>query len=278
MSTDAPKPPIQQSSAWDKTAQDYDEMEKKSDLLGGMARAAFDAFVAEGKSKTDLRLLDSACGSGVLTVYAAKNLPNAKINSIDFSSGMIEALNKNIQQANLTNVEASVMDGMKLEFPDATFDYVCSSFGLIFFPDPVKALAEVMRVLKPGGRFVMTTWDSSTGAMTIFKEAMRKFIPGQEPRPFLGPFTTRDSFEATLKAAGFKDTEIRPVETNTNPITYDDFLPSVKSNPGFQKFVGNENYGKDFIEVVKEVMQELHPIEPFQIHNLAMIGTGIKPQ
>jgi ubiquinone/menaquinone biosynthesis C-methylase UbiE len=56
------------------------------------------------------------------------------------------------EKEGLHNVETQVMDGENLTLPDASFDAVISRVGLIYFPDQQKALREMLRILKPGGK------------------------------------------------------------------------------------------------------------------------------
>ncbi len=90
-------------------------------------------------------MLDIACGAGALALVAARD--GAQILATDFSPGMVAA----VLSHGLPNVDALVMDGQALDLPDACFDAAFSIFGIMLFPDWRKGLAEMARVVRPGG-------------------------------------------------------------------------------------------------------------------------------
>ena len=97
------------------------------------------------------KILDLAAGTGTSSASLAKS--GAHVVAADFSPGMIEVGER--QQAHVPNIEFLVADGMALPFDDDSFDAVTISFGLRNIVDPQKALSELYRVTKPGGRIVI---------------------------------------------------------------------------------------------------------------------------
>ena len=97
------------------------------------------------------RVLDLCCGQGNVT-EALLNLGLDAV-GVDFSPKMLDFARRRVPTGNF--VEADAED---LIFDDAEFDAVVCNFGLIHVPDQPRALAEIRRVLKPGGRFAMTAW------------------------------------------------------------------------------------------------------------------------
>ncbi len=94
----------------------------------------------------------------------------------DFSPGMVAR----IAAANLPNVEACVMDGQALTLEDLRFDAVFSIFGVIMFPDWRKGLSEMVRVTRPGGHGVITTWqDGGAATFLLLGQIRRKLFPGR---------------------------------------------------------------------------------------------------
>jgi demethylmenaquinone methyltransferase/2-methoxy-6-polyprenyl-1,4-benzoquinol methylase len=116
--------------------------------------------------------LDLAAGTGTSTqpFYEAGANPTA----CDFSAGMIEVGRK--QFPHLTFVQG---DAMNLPFADATFDAVTISFGLRNVQDPKKALLEMARVTKPGGRLVVCEFSHPTWSpfRTVYMEYLMKALP-----------------------------------------------------------------------------------------------------
>src|SRR5580693_7393464 len=94
------------------------------------------------------RVLDVACGTGVVSVTAARL--GAKVTGLDLTPELLDRARHNSKVANV-EVEWREGDVEKLPFDDAAFDVVLSQFGHIFAPRPHLAIAEMLRVLKPGG-------------------------------------------------------------------------------------------------------------------------------
>jgi ubiquinone/menaquinone biosynthesis C-methylase UbiE len=99
-------------------------------------------------------LLDLGCGAGENSVYFA--LQGARCVAADYSPGMVEVALK-LAQANGVTVEGCTVNAMAIAFPDNSFDIVYASNLLHHIPDPVAALREIHRVLKPGGKACF--WD-----------------------------------------------------------------------------------------------------------------------
>ena len=104
------------------------------------------AHVAPG-----MHVLDIATGTG-LAAEAALGVIGAAghVTAADLSPAMVEKARQRL--GNVKNVSLAVEDGQALSYPDESFDAVVCSLGLMFFPDPLRALAEFRRVLRPGGR------------------------------------------------------------------------------------------------------------------------------
>lgn len=108
------------------------------------------------------RVLDEACGTGDFSIAIARHLARkggGEVIGVDISEGMLEVMRRKVAEAGLNKkavtVSAETGDCCALSYPDASFDTVTVAFGMRNFEDRDKALAEVLRVLRPGGRFVM---------------------------------------------------------------------------------------------------------------------------
>lgn len=99
------------------------------------------------------RVLDIAAGAGEQSITTAKKVgATGYVLATDISPNILEYAKQMAEQAGLNNIETKVMDGENLTLDDETFDAVISRVGLIYFPDQQKALKEMLRVLKPGGK------------------------------------------------------------------------------------------------------------------------------
>ena len=104
------------------------------------------------------RILETAAGTGIVTRALLKALPVAvSIVSTDLNQPMLDHAASLLVSDRVTWQTA---DAQSLPFADASFDAVVCQFGVMFFPDRVKAYQEARRVLKPGGTFVFNVWDS----------------------------------------------------------------------------------------------------------------------
>lgn len=91
--------------------------------------------------------LDVACGSGRLALELRRRAPRGLVVGLDFSAGMLRVAADTAPGPRYVRG-----DGLRLPFPDATFDAATVAFGLRNFADPGAGLAEMRRVLRPGGR------------------------------------------------------------------------------------------------------------------------------
>ena len=155
------------------------------------------------------RVLDVAAGAGEQSITTAKKVgATGYVLATDISSNILEFAQQMAKQAGLNNIETQVMDGENLTIPDATFDAVISRVGLIYFPDQQRALKEMLRVLKPGGKvaaIVYSTPDKNkffSVPVSIIRNRAKlpPPLPGQ-PGPFsLG---AEGIIEKTFTQAGF---------------------------------------------------------------------------
>src|SRR5262249_46338280 len=105
--------------------------------------------------------LDVACGTGFVARLAADRVaPDGRVVGIDLNAGMIERARKASTAARGTTIEWRTGDAIALPFENAAFDVVLCQQGVQFFPDRVKGLREMRRVLRPGGRLAFTVWSA----------------------------------------------------------------------------------------------------------------------
>jgi len=102
------------------------------------------------------RVLDLATGTADLALLVAESEPTSRVVGLDPSAKMLEIGRTKVERLGLLGrIELVVGDAEALPFPDATFDGVCIAFGIRNVPDRDRALAEMARVVKPGGRIAI---------------------------------------------------------------------------------------------------------------------------
>jgi ubiquinone/menaquinone biosynthesis C-methylase UbiE len=142
-----------QRYGWDLASNDYDPLWQEQLAPARMGTLDL-AALAPGE-----HVLDLACGTGLLTLAAADAVgASGKVVGTDLSGQMVDVARQRAAERQLRNVTFARMDAETLDLPDATFDVVTCSLGLMYVPDPVRAVREWLRVLKPGGRVAIGVW------------------------------------------------------------------------------------------------------------------------
>jgi SAM-dependent methyltransferase len=117
------------------------------------------------------QVLDIACGTGLVSFEAARAVgSDGKVLGIDLSGRMLESAERRAMEMNLTNCSFVRMDAERLSLADAGFDVVLCALGLMYMPDPLQALREMQRVLRPDGRLCLAVWGerSKCGWSAVF--------------------------------------------------------------------------------------------------------------
>jgi SAM-dependent methyltransferase len=164
------------------------------------------------------RVLDVAAGAGGQTLAAAHRVgPNGHVLATDISPAILEFAAQVATEAGLTNVATLEADGEDLAgVPDGTFDAVISRVGLIYFPDQQRALAEICRVLRPGGRLSSVVYSTPdlNGFFSIPVGIIRRIAGLPAPAPGMpGPFSLGGEgvAEAAYAKAGLVDITVTKV-------------------------------------------------------------------
>ena len=132
--------------------------------------------------KAGQRVLDVAGGTGVVALTAAMHA-GAKVTGSDLTPELLEVARENARIGG-AEIEFHEADVEKLPFGDAGFDVVLSQFGHMFAPRPDVAVAEMLRVLKPGGTIAFSTWPPELFNGRMFALVGRHLPP---PPPGVSP-------------------------------------------------------------------------------------------
>jgi len=152
-------------------------------------------------------VLEIACGTGIVTARLRQRLDaSARLVAIDISSAMLEYARQ--RHAGLA-VEWREADAMQLPFDAGSFDLVVSGFGLMFLPDPAAGLAEVRRVLRPGGRLLFNVWDriEENPHALANAQVVESLFPGDAQMKFRTPYSLADAdlLRGLLQSAGLRE-------------------------------------------------------------------------
>ncbi len=120
-----------------------------------------EALIEDAGIKQGYSVLDVAGGAGEPSLTIAERVaPKGSVTCTDAIGEMVSAAASEAQRRGLTNVTFGQCEAGALPFADSLFDAAVSRLGVMFFPDPVGALSEMLRVTKPGGRISLAVWAS----------------------------------------------------------------------------------------------------------------------
>ena len=159
------------------------------------------------------RVVDVACGTGVVSRLAARRVaPRGTVTGLDLNEGMLAVAMRLPLPPDLT-IDWRQGSALALPFADGTFDVVLCQQGLQFFPDRLKALAEMHRVLKPVGRVALSAWTGPSPYFTAQREGLARYLSAEAASTSAAAFSLGDAeeFRGLLEGAGFRDVVVQPV-------------------------------------------------------------------
>ena len=200
----------QTREAWNRIAAGYDEFVTPTEewLANEALRLA--------RLRPGERFLDVAAGCGGLTFPAARL--GAKVLATDWSSAMIRLVESHARKEGLSDVEGRVMDCHTLDLGDDTFDLTGSQFGVMLVPDQPRALSEMARVTRPGGRVLVIAYGSPAEIefLHVFIAALQAVDPDFEgvpmnPPPLEFQLADPEVLRQRLTGAGLKNVTVETV-------------------------------------------------------------------
>jgi ubiquinone/menaquinone biosynthesis C-methylase UbiE len=189
-----------QRYGWDKAVGDY-EAGWRAQLAPAQTLMLDMAALRPGE-----RVLDVACGTGLVSFRAAAAVgAEGAVVGTDISGAMVEAARGLAAERNVEHASFARCDAEDLTLDEAPFDAALCGLGLMYVPNPAKALAEMARLLKPGGRAAAAVWGARAkcGWAEIFPITDARVASAVCPMFFqLG---TQDILAQTFAAAGFAE-------------------------------------------------------------------------
>jgi demethylmenaquinone methyltransferase / 2-methoxy-6-polyprenyl-1,4-benzoquinol methylase len=187
------KPYTQETGKKEQVELMFDNISNRYDLLNrflsfgidkGWRRKAIKAVALENPSK----ILDVATGTADLAIAIAKELPNSKITGVDISQGMLDKGVIKIKNLDLDDkIQLFQADSENLPFDQASFDAVTVAYGVRNFENLDKGLAEMNRILEPGGKIMILEFSNPTGFFRPFFQIYFKYI-----LPMIGKWVSKD--------------------------------------------------------------------------------------
>ena len=187
--------------------------------MGQLLFEPYAKFVAERCALLQPRnILETACGTGIVTRALHRAVPGAELVATDINPAMLEFAEHRLSGDHVSFQQA---DAQNLPFVEASFDLVVNQFGVMFFPDRIRAGKEARRVLRPHGRYVLVTFNrlEFNPVPKAAADAVNALF-ANEPIDYMesGPFCycDRARIKNDLSAAGFPDVEIETVELSSH--------------------------------------------------------------
>jgi ubiquinone/menaquinone biosynthesis C-methylase UbiE len=211
-----------QRYGWDRAAPVYEH------AWQGQLAPAHDLMLDLADLRPGERAIDVACGTGLVTFRAAAAVgPGGAVVGTDISGEMVEAAARTAAERRLGHVRFDRAEAEGLPFADGCFDAALCGLGLMYVPDPARALREMRRVLRPGGRAVAAVWGArqACGWAEIFPITDARVASDVCPMFFhLG---TKDTLARAFAAAGFADVRFERLRTTLRYASAGDALAAV---------------------------------------------------
>lgn len=264
--------PDQDAARWDRHAAAYEV------VFEGLT----DAFAAQALDLLEplagARLLDLAAGAGGAALQAAAR--GAHVTAFDASAAMVTRIRA---RAAAQAIEAGQVDArLPLPRPDACFDAALSCFGVVILPDPVPALRELRRVLRPGGRLAVVTWTEPgryelAARLRAAVEQVRGAPPPAGPLPAQLRYTDPDALAALLRAGGFEAAAITRVEAKLRAASAHSLAAALDFAPGMAALLAGLGGERPAVEAAfAEALEADCGQGPVALGAVAQIGLAIR--
>jgi ubiquinone/menaquinone biosynthesis C-methylase UbiE len=210
-----------EASAWEERVEGY------AGFFGAVTGRLVEPLLDLARVGPGTRVLDVASGPGYVAAEAGRR--GATVSGVDIAEAMV--VRAAIEHP---EIEFRRADAQSLPFEDGAFDAVVGNFGLPHFGRPERAVAEGARVLAPGGRLALTTWDAPAEMRMfgVFLEAVGEAGAGPPdglpPGPDVFRFSDDGEFRSLLEDAGLVDVEVRRIAF-THPVrSFGDFWDALQ--------------------------------------------------
>jgi ubiquinone/menaquinone biosynthesis C-methylase UbiE len=198
-------------------------------MMGVWSRIAGDVFLDWLKPDSGQTWLDVGCGNGAFSELIVTRTAPAVVHGIDPSEGQLAYART---RPHAEKMQLRQGGAMELPYGDNAFDAATMALVLFFVPDPAKGVAEMARVVKPGGSVSAYAWDILGGGFPqerVFN-ALRDM--GHPPaHPPSSDASRREAMDALWRGAGLVDVETRVINVERTYDSFDDLWGTLMTSP-----------------------------------------------
>ncbi|QIG50465.1 methyltransferase domain-containing protein [Nordella sp. HKS 07] len=207
----------------------FDDGAAYEQMMGIWSRLAGSIFLDWLAPPKALRWIDVGCGNGAFTELLVERCAPVEVQGIDPSEGQL-AFARTRPSARLA--EFRLGDAMSLPFPADWFDAAIMALVLVFVPEPAKGLAEMVRVVRPGGIVATYMWDMPGGGFPLEPLLIGMRAMGlNAPRPPQREASRRDAMLDLWRGSGLEDIETREITVHRTFADFDDWWRTSLKSP-----------------------------------------------
>ena len=198
-----------QRYGWDKASAYYENSWQ------AQLQPAHDALLNTAKINSGEKIIDVASGTGLISYRALRETgKNGFVLGTDISEKMVQLANETATENNLSNIRFERMDAEELTAEDNTYDVALCALGLMYVVNPVSALKQMCRVLKPNGRCVVAVWGkrNSCGWSDIFGIVDKRV--SSEVCPMFFNLGNDSMLEKSFEVAGFSKIQTEKINSS----------------------------------------------------------------
>ena len=208
----------------------FDDGAVYEDFMGTWSRLAGDTFLHWLAPSPGWRWIDVGCGNGAFTQMLVDRCAPAEVQGIDPSPAQLAFARSRLADS---KAQFSQGDAMALPWGDASFDAAVMALVIFFVPDPAKGVAEMARVVRPGGSVSAYAWDILGGGFPF--AAMQEEMSALGSPPLWPPRVDAariDAMQALWEGAGLVDVETREIHNERTFADFDSFWKTAQGGPG----------------------------------------------
>jgi ubiquinone/menaquinone biosynthesis C-methylase UbiE len=227
-------------------------------MMGAWSRIAGAAFLDWLAPRAGQRWVDVGCGNGAFTELVVERCAPASVDGVDPSDAQLKYA-RTRKAGTVARFRAG--DAMALPYGDDAFDVAAMALVLFFVPDPAKGIAEMARVVAPGGLVSAYSWDMLGGGFPLHAmQAEMRALGASPPRPPSLEASRSEAMHALWTAAGLTDVEVTSIEAVRTFDDFDDWWTTSRHSPSTAATLAAMAPGD--VERLRARMQASMPVAP----------------